>query len=90
MHQAVKAKILEMMAEWTEMFAKDPDLGIMEQAYMKLKSQSLFIICSNLIVVANRSLPSLQIPLFKHPQSLRSNVLRKRIVRKKRTNYRWR
>lgn len=39
-HQQVKAKILERMAEWTEMFARDPDLGIMEQAFMKLKSQS--------------------------------------------------
>jgi hypothetical protein len=39
-HQQVKAKILERMAEWTEMFKRDPDLGIMEQAYMKLKSQS--------------------------------------------------
>ncbi|KAI9835900.1 MAG: ESCRT-0 subunit protein hse1 [Sarea resinae] len=39
-HQQVKAKILERMAEWTEMFAKDPDLGIMEQAYLKLKSQN--------------------------------------------------
>jgi len=39
----VKAKILERMEEWTEMFAKDPDLGIMEQAYMKLKSQSMRI-----------------------------------------------
>lgn len=25
------------------MFSKDPDLGIMEQAYMKLKSQSTVI-----------------------------------------------
>jgi hypothetical protein len=41
-HQAVKAKILERMAEWTEMFARDPDLGIMEGAYMKLKTQSQF------------------------------------------------
>jgi signal transducing adaptor molecule len=41
-HQAVKAKILERMAEWTDMFARDPDLGIMEGAYMKLKSQSEF------------------------------------------------
>ncbi|MCJ1441910.1 MAG: ESCRT-0 subunit protein hse1 [Stictis urceolatum] len=39
-HQQVKAKILERMAEWTEMFAKDPDLGIMEGAYMKLKTQN--------------------------------------------------
>ena len=28
------------MAEWAEMFSRDPDLGIMEQAYMKLKNQS--------------------------------------------------
>ncbi|KAI9841414.1 MAG: ESCRT-0 subunit protein hse1 [Thelocarpon superellum] len=39
-HQQVKAKILERMAEWTEMFSQDPDLGIMEQQYMKLKSQN--------------------------------------------------
>ncbi|KAI9851195.1 MAG: ESCRT-0 subunit protein hse1, partial [Vezdaea acicularis] len=39
-HQQVKTKILERMAEWTEMFAKDPDLGIMEQQYMKLKTQN--------------------------------------------------
>ena len=39
-HQQVKAKILERMAEWTEMFSKDPDLGVMEQAYMRLKSQN--------------------------------------------------
>ena len=40
-HHQVKAKILERMAEWSEEFSKDPDLGIMEQAYMKLKSQSM-------------------------------------------------
>ncbi|KAH7397346.1 hypothetical protein BKA66DRAFT_437913 [Pyrenochaeta sp. MPI-SDFR-AT-0127] len=39
-HQQVKAKILERMAEWTDMFARDPDLGIMSGAYMKLKSQN--------------------------------------------------
>ncbi|KAI9759349.1 MAG: ESCRT-0 subunit protein hse1 [Chaenotheca gracillima] len=39
-HQQVKAKILERMAEWAEMFSRDADLGIMEQAYMKLKSQN--------------------------------------------------
>lgn len=39
-HQQVKAKILERMGEWAEMFKNNPDLGIMEQAYMKLKSQS--------------------------------------------------
>jgi hypothetical protein len=41
-HQQVKAKILERMAEWAEMFSNDPDLGIMQGAYMKLKSQSEF------------------------------------------------
>ena len=40
-HQQVKAKILERMAEWSEEFSKDPDLGIMDQAYMKLKTQSI-------------------------------------------------
>lgn len=39
-HQEVKAKILELLGAWTETFAKDPDLGIMQQAFMKLKSQS--------------------------------------------------
>ncbi|KAF1976920.1 hypothetical protein BU23DRAFT_15387 [Bimuria novae-zelandiae CBS 107.79] len=39
-HQQVKAKILERMAEWSEMFAKDPDLGIMQGAYERLKSQN--------------------------------------------------
>lgn len=39
-HQQVKSKILERMSEWTEMFSRDPDLGIMEQAYSRLKSQS--------------------------------------------------
>lgn len=39
-HQQVKTRILERMAEWTEMFRRDPDLGIMEGAYMKLKTQS--------------------------------------------------
>ena len=40
-HTQVKAKILERMGEWSEMFARDPDLGIMEQAYMRLKTQSM-------------------------------------------------
>ncbi|KNG50798.1 class e vacuolar protein-sorting machinery protein hse1 [Stemphylium lycopersici] len=39
-HQQVKAKILERMGEWSDMFARDPDLGIMSGAYMKLKSQN--------------------------------------------------
>jgi signal transducing adaptor molecule len=28
------------MQEWAQMFANNPDFGIMEQAYMKLKTQS--------------------------------------------------
>lgn len=39
-HQQVKAKILERMADWAKMFSKEPNLGTMDQAYMKLKSQS--------------------------------------------------
>jgi len=41
-HQQVKAKILERMGEWSEMFSRDPDLGIMQGAYDKLRSQSMF------------------------------------------------
>lgn len=40
-HQQVKTKIYERMGEWSEMFRRDPDLGIMDQAYMKLKTQSM-------------------------------------------------
>jgi signal transducing adaptor molecule len=39
-HAAVKSKVLEKMAEWTEMFKNDPGLGIMEQAYDRVKSAS--------------------------------------------------
>ncbi|KAI9794632.1 MAG: ESCRT-0 subunit protein hse1 [Peltula sp. TS41687] len=39
-HQQVKTKILERMAEWTEMFSSNPELGIMDQQYIKLKSQN--------------------------------------------------
>jgi signal transducing adaptor molecule len=39
-HQNVKAKILERMTGWAEMFSNNPELGIMEQAYMRLKTQS--------------------------------------------------
>ncbi|EEP76316.1 conserved hypothetical protein [Uncinocarpus reesii 1704] len=39
-HPQVKSKILENMEQWTEMFSSNADFGIMEQAYMKLKSQN--------------------------------------------------
>ncbi|ETN39136.1 uncharacterized protein HMPREF1541_05359 [Cyphellophora europaea CBS 101466] len=39
-HQQVKSKILERMEEWTKMFSSNSELGIMEQAYMRLKSQN--------------------------------------------------
>ncbi|KAF3917784.1 Intersectin-2 [Dactylellina cionopaga] len=39
-HQTVKSKILERMEDWAEMFSKDPNLFIMEQAYTRLKSQN--------------------------------------------------
>jgi len=41
-HQAVKSGILEKMAEWTEMFKNDPGLGVMEQAFNRLKSASMY------------------------------------------------
>ncbi|KAI0019148.1 hypothetical protein F4780DRAFT_793638 [Xylariomycetidae sp. FL0641] len=36
-HQQVKSKILERMKEWADMFKSDPDLGIMYDAYYRLK-----------------------------------------------------
>lgn len=39
-HQQVKSKILERMQEWKDMFKGDADLGIMEQAYDKLRSSN--------------------------------------------------
>jgi signal transducing adaptor molecule len=39
-HAEVKAKILERLKEWNEMFASDPDLGIMADAYHRLKSSN--------------------------------------------------
>lgn len=38
----MKSKILERMDEWTKMFSSNTELGIMEQAYMRLKSQSAY------------------------------------------------
>ncbi|RMZ92393.1 hypothetical protein DV736_g373, partial [Chaetothyriales sp. CBS 134916] len=39
-HAQVKSKIAERMDEWSKMFASNPDLGIMEQALVRLKSQN--------------------------------------------------
>ncbi|ERF69471.1 Class E vacuolar protein-sorting machinery protein hse1 [Endocarpon pusillum Z07020] len=39
-HQQVKSKIAERIAEWAKMFSNNTELGIMEQAYVKLKSQN--------------------------------------------------
>ncbi|KAI1387818.1 uncharacterized protein F4822DRAFT_407681 [Hypoxylon trugodes] len=36
-HQQVKVKILERMKEWSDMFNQDADLGIMYDAYYRLK-----------------------------------------------------
>jgi hypothetical protein len=38
-HAQVKQKVLERMGAWTEEFGRNPELGIMEQAYMKLRTQ---------------------------------------------------
>jgi hypothetical protein len=85
-HQQVKAKILERMAEWTEMFASNPDLGIMEGAYMKLKTQS------ELARVRDGSylLTAIQIPTFVHHPSRKRHKLPTPIAKRKRTNCRWR
>lgn len=39
-HQQVKTKVLERMEAWTELFKGNPDLGIMEQAFDKLRSSN--------------------------------------------------
>ena len=36
------------MGEWTEMFSKDPELGVMEQAYMRMKTQSTTLFVSGM------------------------------------------
>jgi signal transducing adaptor molecule len=39
-HAQVKAKILERMKDWSDMFSKDADLGIMYDAYYRLKQSN--------------------------------------------------
>jgi len=39
-HSQVKVKILERMKEWSDMFKSDPDLGIMYDAYYRLKQSN--------------------------------------------------
>ncbi|CAM1502029.1 Fc.00g040130.m01.CDS01 [Cosmosporella sp. VM-42] len=39
-HTQVKAKILERMKDWTEMFSSDPELGIMSDAYHRVKQSN--------------------------------------------------
>ncbi|KAF2972850.1 hypothetical protein GQX73_g763 [Xylaria multiplex] len=39
-HQQVKAKILERTKEWSDMFSNDADLGIMYDAYYRLKQSN--------------------------------------------------
>lgn len=39
-HQQVKVKVLERTKEWSDMFSKDADLGIMYDAYYRLKQSN--------------------------------------------------
>ena len=39
-HNQVKVKILEKMKDWSDIFNKDPDLGIMYDAYYRLKQNN--------------------------------------------------
>jgi signal transducing adaptor molecule len=53
------------MQDWTEMFASNPDFGIMEQAYMKLKTQSGCLVPASILVelLTDHSIdPNLQPP----------------------------
>jgi len=85
-HREVKARILERMAEWTEMFARDPDLGIMEQAYGKLKSQSRSMAGT---IRGTFHANECQILLFMPLRNLTSNKSRIQTSRRKRMNYKW-
>lgn len=55
-HQKVKAKILERMTDWVEMFSKNPELGIMEQAYMRLKAQSRHFVSRHVMTLTGQIL----------------------------------
>ena len=50
------------MGEWAENFSNEPDLGIMEQAYSKLRSQSRDYPRSSMITLIQDSDPNLQPP----------------------------
>ncbi|PHH75347.1 hypothetical protein CDD83_4412 [Cordyceps sp. RAO-2017] len=39
-HAQVKAKILEKMKDWSDMFSRDAELGIMYDAYFRLKQSN--------------------------------------------------
>lgn len=39
-HNQVKSKILERMKDWSDMFSKDPELGVMYDAYFRLKQSN--------------------------------------------------
>ncbi|KAF7559082.1 hypothetical protein G7046_g5077 [Stylonectria norvegica] len=39
-HTQVKAKILERMKDWSDMFSSDPELGIMNDAYHRVKQSN--------------------------------------------------
>lgn len=54
-HQQVKSKIVERMGGWTEMFSSNTELGIMEQAYMRLKSQSPRYPCLGRVTIHAKS-----------------------------------
>jgi hypothetical protein len=84
-HQQVKTKILERMEEWTEMFSRDTDLGIMEQAYMRLKTQSMFS-CQGYRIV-NTNLTQTLIYILHRNHRRRSSPTR--IDGEKKTNCKW-
>lgn len=74
-----------MLGEWTEMFAKDPALGVMEQAFLKLKSQSR---ASSAAHVCRRSYADwLKIQRFFSLQNLPNSKLLILIDKRRRRNY---
>lgn len=79
------------MGEWTEMFRRDPDLGIMEHAYMKLKTQSKPSKQGNFSAVGDHTdIDTFQIQTYiRHPSHGRHKS-QTQIDSGKKRSYRWR
>jgi hypothetical protein len=77
---------VERIAEWAKMFSNNIELGIMEQAYMKLKSQSRLTMHAYEATMINETQIRIYNPL-KHLPRDKSQTL---TDRRKKKSSRWR